>query len=452
MAAWRDPTTGAQGTRAFGWTLAAYVLVATSLSISEGHDQPVADVLVFVAVAAVGLGLSSARRGDAPWPFAQALAWSVALASVACAGLLAPGVYLESRTPLLPFFAMNAVGGAIVASYGFDLLVPARPPAWVAWARPAALLALGLGLAAWALSACPAPRIDVWALDQQAADALLHGRRVYGHGTLAALDTYDLKRVIDTYDYPPLTLLLSTAAFALTHDTRWTQVVAFVAGAALLRVFALRATGSRPLADLLMASALFHPTAMFVLQQAWGEPLAVPLLGAFAVAMQAGRTRWAAFLLGLLCALKQHLLLYLPALALLPGVGAGGAAVAIAVVVATYAPFVWIAPRGVWESLMLHHLHNPFRPDSLSLPAMLSDAGVFLPSWLGFAATGASLAVLKGMPRALGPLLLTASLQFLLFYVLGRQAFCNYYYLLGPTWLFAAAALVRPAARPAEVL
>jgi len=217
-------------------------------------------------------------------------------------------------------------------------------------------------------------------------------------------------------------------------------------------VFTLRASGSRPLADLLMATALFHPTAMFVLQQAWSEPLAVPLLGAFATCIRAGRTRWAAIALGLLCALKQHLLLYLPALALLPGVGATGVATAIGVVVATYAPFVWVAPRGVWESLVLHHLHNPFRPDSLSLPAMLSDAGIFLPSWLGFAATGASLAVLKGMPRAFGPLLLAASLQFLLFYVLGRQAFCNYYYLLGPTWLFAAAALVRPAAPPAEVL
>jgi hypothetical protein len=69
-----------------------------------------------------------------------------------------------------------------------------------------------------------------------------------------------------------------------------------------------------------------------------------------------------------------------------------------------------------------------------------------LPWWVGFAATAASLAVLRGLPRTFGPLLLAASLQFLLFYVLGRQAFCNYYYLLGQTWLFAAAALVRPAA------
>jgi|HubBroStandDraft_1064217.scaffolds.fasta_scaffold53836_2 hypothetical protein len=446
MAPWRDPTTGPVGTRAFGWALAAHVLVAAALSISEGHDQPVADVLVFLSVAAVGLGLHGTKTDEGAWPFAHALTWVVALVSIACAGLVSPGVYLESQTPLLPFFGLNALAAAIIASYGLDLFTRARIPAWIARARRVGMLAAALGVAAWVLWACPAPRIDVWVLDQQAADALLHGRRVYGHGALAALDTYDLKRVIDTYDYPPLTLVLSTGAFALTHDTRWAQVVAFIGGAALLRVFASRVTGRPVLADLVMACALFHPSAMFVLQQAWGEPLAVPLLGAFALAIAAGRGRWAAIALGLLCALKQHLLLYLLPLALLPGVGLAGAAIAIGVVAATYAPFVWVSPRGLWESLVLHHLHNPFRPDSLSLPAMLSNARIYLPWWVGFAATAASLAVLRGLPRTFGPLLLAASLQFLLFYVLGRQAFCNYYYLLGQTWLFAAAALVRPAA------
>ena len=446
MAPWRDPPTGARGTRAFGWAFAAHVLVATALAISNGHDHPVADSLVFAAVVAVGLGLHDAREGDSPWPYAHVLTWAVAMASIACAGLLAPGVYLESRAPLVAFFAMNAAAMAVVATYSLDWLAPSRVPSWAAWGRPAALLALAFGISAWVLRASPAPRIDVWVLDQQAADALLHGRRVYGRGALAALDTYDLKRVIDTYDYPPLTLLLSTAAFALTGDTRWAQVAAFLLGAALLFVFARRTTGGPALATLLMACALFQPSGQFVLEQAWGEPLAVPFLGAFALALSAGRMRSAAIALGLLCALKQHLVLYLPALALLPGVGLPGATIALAVVAATYAPFALASPRHLWASLVLHHWHNPFRPDSLSLPAMVSNAGILLPAWLGFAATAASFAVLKGMPRRLGPLLFAASLQFLVFYVLGRQAFCNYYYLLGPTWLFAGAGLVTPAA------
>jgi len=415
-----------------------------ALAISLGHDQPVADILAFLSVAAVIAGLRQARRDGDQWPFSLALAWGVALASVTCAGILSPGVYLEASASLVPFFGLNAIAMVVVGSYGWDLFGERRLPTWVGWGRPAAMVLAALGVAAWSLRVCPAPRIDVWVLDQQAAEALLHGRQVYGHGAIAALDTYDLKRVIDTYDYPPLTLVLSTAAYALTGDTRWAQVAAFVVGALLLRVFAVRMTDNSRLADLLMACALFHPSAMFVLQQAWGEPLAVPFLGAFAIAATGSHRRWAAIPLGLLCALKQHLLLYVPALALLPGVGLPGAAIALGVVAATYVPFAWVSPRGLWESVVLHHLNNPFRPDSLSLPAMLSNAGIFLPSWLGFVATGASLTVLKGMPRSVGPLLLAASLQFLVFYVLGRQAFCNYYYLLGPTWLFAASALVRP--------
>jgi len=182
MAPWRDPTTGPVGTRAFGWALAAHVLVAAALSISEGHDQPVADVLVFLSVAAVGLGLHGTKTDEGAWPFAHALTWVVALVSIACAGLVSPGVYLESQTPLLPFFGLNALAAAIIASYGLDLFTRARIPAWIARARRVGMLAAALGVAAWVLWACPAPRIDVWVLDQQAADALLHGRRVYGHG------------------------------------------------------------------------------------------------------------------------------------------------------------------------------------------------------------------------------------------------------------------------------
>ena len=59
MGAWRDPTTGARGTRAFGWALAAHALVATSLSISEGHDQPVADILALVAVVSLASDIGS---------------------------------------------------------------------------------------------------------------------------------------------------------------------------------------------------------------------------------------------------------------------------------------------------------------------------------------------------------------------------------------------------------
>ena len=72
---------------------------------------------------------------------------------------------------------------------------------------------------------------------------------------------------------------------------------------------------------------------------------------------------------------------------------------------------------------------------------MLADLGIMLPSWVGLVASLASLALLRWVPRTLGPLLIASTLTFLVFYMLGRQAFFNYYYLVGATWLFAGAAL-----------
>jgi hypothetical protein len=421
--------------------------------VSRGHEQPVADLLVFASVPALGAGLLATRaaaRTRAPsWPLPRVLVWvwGVALLSTLAVAFVTPGIYIEASAPRLPFLAMSLGAVGIVASYAFDLRSGAPGPRWLARGRPAAMIALAFGLGAWMIAASPAPRIDVWQLDQQAADALLHGRPVYAHGALGAIDSFTHARTIDAYDYPPLTLFLSTAAFAITRETRWAQLAAILAGGALLRRLTRRATGHAVLADLLMACLLFHPRGLFVLEQAWGEPLALPFLGAFALAATAKRWRLAAVMLGLLCALKQHFLMYLPALALVPGIGVSGVAIALGTLVATYAPYAQSTAslRDLWANLVVHHLGNPFRPDSLSLPGMLSSAGIALPAGLGFASAAASLGVLGWIPRALGPLLLASSLSFLLFYVLGRQAFCNYYYLLGPTWLFAAATLARPA-------
>jgi hypothetical protein len=54
----------------------------------------------------------------------------------------------------------------------------------------------------------------------------------------------------------------------------------------------------------------------------------------------------------------------------------------------------------------------------------------------------------RRVPREVGPLLLGSCLVFGLFYLFGRQAFCNYYYLVDATALFAAATLTRRRVAP----
>jgi hypothetical protein len=291
------------------------------------------------------------------------------------------------------------------------------------------------------LRVSPAPRIDVWVVHQQAADALLHGRSIYGSGVIETIDTHTFARSIDTFAYPPLDALLTTAAFAIAGEIRWAGLIAQITAAALIWRLARRASpAGATWADLLAALLLFFPRGLFVLEQAWGEPLALPFLAGFALAHARRKETLAAALLGLLFGLKQYFVLFAPLLLLQPGHRVRRALVAAAVAIATVAPFALVDPAGVWRGLVAHHLTNPFRPDSLSLPATLSASGVLVPSWVGLATSALPFALLlvrRG--RNLADLVPIACSSLLCFFFFGRQAFCNYYYLVCGAALVALA-------------
>ena len=115
----------------------------------------------------------------------------------------------------------------------------------------------------------------------------------------------------------------------------------------------------------------------------------------------------------------------------------------IATAVATYVPFVLTTPMGLYTAVVLHHVRNPPREDSLSVAGTLSRFGYTLPSWVGIVSSFATFAPLPRVPRTVGALMLSSAMTFLVFFALGRQAFCNYYYLLDATVLVAAAALAK---------
>jgi hypothetical protein len=423
-----------------GLAMIAFALLAAALTVSDGHDQPVA-VLVTVA-SAVCCAIAAVRARGTVSAASASIALPIAIAFAITGLVRSPGGQTARVTMDAPYVAMAFGMLCVIASYVADVRAGALlDGGWRRW-RPAALLALGAALGVWMLRASPAPAIDVWTIQQQAAEKLLGGKSVYEPGAISALDSHSFDHVVGSYIYPPLDIVLATASFALTRETRFAALVSTLAGAWLLRAVARR-TESGPTAapDLLMACLLVHPRGLFVLDQAWGEPLALPFLGGFALARLAKKPVVAAVLLGLLCGVKQHLLLYLPALALLPGIGLQGVFLALVTVAATYVPFVLWDHHGMWSALVGHHLGNPFRSDSLSLTALLWNAGIPLPMWLGFVAALASFAAVGCVSRTLGALLLASTLPFFGFYLFGRQAFCNYYYLLDATILFAAAAM-----------
>jgi len=469
-----SPVTRANGLAAMA--LAGYGSVTWALTPMWGNYSLAALGGVWLALALFAGALSAGRRepGVGAMRVARRLAWLAAFLPALLGAWHLPSPFLtritspeggwfwatgEPAVPALWVFAIHATAAALLATH-LPRVIAGEPwrgsskagRRWSA-ARSATLFALALLAGAWMLRASPRPEIDVWEIHQQGAALLLEGRSPYGD-VIRSTDTATFDRVHRDYPYPPIELALTTAGYLVAGDSRWAALVSVLVGSGLLWLVARRRVSpGDPWPDLLAAALLFHPRGLFVLDQAWGEPLALPLLAGFALLADAGRRRAAAILLGLLAFAKQYYLLFLGFAMLLPVVGIAGAALAAAVGGSTVLPFLLLDPGGLWEDLVLHHLRNPFRPDALSVGALYATVGVKWPAWIGFAAAGALLVALycvsliRRRALRLDQLLVATTLGLVLFFVLGRQAFCNYYYLAGATALLAVA-LSPVASRP----
>ena len=432
--------------------LLGHAALGIALFATNGGESLLGVLFVIAALVAWVRALQGTLRGaPADVDGAVSLAWGVALGSAVVPAALVfvrpPGIYLQ--TSVVPFVILDGGAALLLATYRRDLGGGRPLPRAAVIARRAALFALAAVIGAWILHASPDPKIDLFPVHQQAAEAMLAGKSIYEPGVIQTISTmpFEKNEVLDEYTYLPFGACLTTVAYALTHEIRWADLVAQLLGGAFLWLAARRSAGGdrsprrEAWADLLAAAFLFHPRGPFVLEQAWTEPLAIPFLGGFVLLVLARRPMLASVSLGLFCAMKQHLVFYVPFLALAPGVGLAGVVLAGVVALATIAPFALRSPHGFYRGAFAMLVHNPFRTDALNIPAELARVGFIVPTWVGFVAGLVPMAWLGRVPRKLGPLLLAASVAFTLFYLLGRQAFCNYYYLLDATVLYAAATL-----------
>ncbi|WNG45508.1 hypothetical protein F0U60_16435 [Archangium minus] len=429
-----------------GWlaplALAGHALLGFVLARTRGHNNGgfifvVAGILLLWFVALVRV--SRPVQAEVVRNRTRAWAWGVAAFFTVYNLVLAPGTNMDPKADPRPFALLGGLAVLLVGTCAMPLRAPSRFGRLLGSARTVGFFVLPLALGLQLIAASPSPHIDVWELHQQGARALLSGQPVYG-GSLQAIDSYSFARTIDSYAYPPLNLLLTTAAYALTGETRHAQLACILVGAFFLwRAARRRVEPGDPLPELLVACLVFHPRGLFTLEQAWGEPLALPFLGAFVYFLGEGRRTAAAVALGLLCATKQHFVLYLPLALLLPGPRWRGAALTVGTAAATFLPFLAWSPEALWKDLVVHHLTNPFRSDSLSLTAWFAQQGMPpLPGWLGFAGALATWALTLARRRGPETVLLGSALVFGVFFFLGRQAFCNYYYQVGATVLAAA--------------
>jgi hypothetical protein len=308
------------------------------------------------------------------------------------------------------------------------------------WIVPALVLHLGLALVACCI--LPANNIDTYTIQTEAARELLHGHDPYGQthaNTYSAAETpkfYGSGVVVDGrvqvgLMYPPATLLWTVPGYWL-GDIRYSFILAILLSGALLFALAPNAWGFG-----LTLFLLLNPFTFWVENRCWTEPFALLTLTATLFAAKRF-PRWLPLAFGLLLANKQYNLVAAPLVAMLvmPFSLRKSFRLLISsgmVAVATFVPFVIWNARGLFHDLVLFHLKQPYRVDALSFavpfPAVLKFGPILVVAFLAIACW-----------KLRGTAMFAASFgaAVLLFFITGKQAAANYFFLAAFSFVTAA--------------
>jgi hypothetical protein len=255
-------------------------------------------ILLTLTAVTVLLAVWLVRRVDVPRP--RWLAPVVLLGSVVVTLTVPLFTYLRGGW-LTAAVVVLGVGGITAAAL---LLVPG-PRAAVAALVTA--VTTQVAVAAVAVVGDPAPRIDVWVVLQQGADALARG------GNLYTQQWVDSPGVQDFFPYLPWMAVLTAPGRWVAGDVRWMLLVwSLVLIAGLWSLSRGRVERAAAVAAVLVLA----PGTLTQVDQAWTEPVLAALLVWFAALVHRGRAWWAVLPLALACASKQHLVLLVPMLVL----------------------------------------------------------------------------------------------------------------------------------------
>lgn len=393
--------------------------IAIAIQVNNGSRSRMALIFVSAALACLPFALRN-RQGRASWPLAYSLLiWEVVALWFAqpCLGLQAGAAVFRAG-----IFACGLAGLVVCLARDNRL-------------RGAGLIAAAAGvflLGVWILRTTPVPPIDTYNLHQDASAALYSGRDPYG---IRIPDIYDAVhsklfygpgvsvngRLTVGFPYPPISLLISSLGYLVAGDCRYAHLAAICAAALLLGF----ARPSR-LSFLAALALLLLPRNFYVVTMAWSEPVVVFLFAAV-VFVRFRFPLMAPWVTGLALVSKQYLFLAVPILLrrwrdlLKAGI----------VAVLVTAPFALWSLKDFWRSLVVFHLLQPFRDDSLSYMAMLANRHIYLPGWLPFVLAGAVSAI-EWRKRTLLPATQFAAcaLSLLVFFAFNKQAYCNYYFLV----------------------
>jgi hypothetical protein len=321
------------------------------------------------------------------------------------------------------------------------------------WLAFTALLVVHVGFALLYFGQGHDPLIDTFTFQRDACGSLLRGENPFGTTQANVFDPYHTAlfygegmvvngRVQVGFQYPPLTLLWVMPGYLL-GGVRYSYILAVIVTALFWFLLCPTTRG------LWLVAALFlSPVTFLVEYLCWTEPLVLMTLSV-SVYAAVKKKWWLPIALGIFLGSKQYNFLALPLIGLLIRPfnwkeywKLTGQSVGVAVL--TVLPFALWNFRGLWHDLVLFHLAQPFRSDAISFavpfPWMLKVGPLLVVALIVSAVRAAK-------PR---PAIFTAtySLSLLLFVCTNKQAFMNYYFLIGNTFLLAVAALPQCATKP----
>ena len=317
-----------------------------------------------------------------------------------------------------------------------------RPGRGAAVAAYALAVATHTVLAVVAIVGDKAPRIDVWVVLQQGADALGRGENVYTQ------QWTDSPGVQDFFPYLPWMAVLTAPGRWIAGDVRW--AVLFWSLVLFAGLWAL-ARGRVERAAAVTAVLVLAPGTLTQVDQAWTEPVLAALIVWWAVLVRRGHAWWAVLPLALACASKQHLALLAPVLLVWRPFGAWRTLATGALAALLMLPWV-VADAGAFlgDTVTTLLTFHPIKFANTWYLYALNEHGVTLPFWVtGAAMVGvvavAAYAVWRRRP-GIDELLRWLALVLAVANLVNKQAFYNQFWLVGA---LVAASLALPQGEPA---
>lgn len=431
---------------AFSWrhlpyllgAILACLLLVLAIQYGSGYYNSISLMLLMASVLfsillVPALFLASGVELQKTRPFSpETLILFTAIIVILETGLGLQDVYIHyNQIPLFPHFA-KGMGWLIifgVGSYGLELLPLSNHRLFTRLSQNRfwLIVLLSVILRIVTVFASYINKIDVGVMMQESSAYLLAGHNPYTSPTAG----------YGGFNYLPLHLLLPLPFYVLWGDTRFGSIAWELIGLSLIYHLAKKELGDRPallrLAELALLVFLLQPRGLFVIEQAWGEPL---IVGAAAASLYYFYDKpggpLADILLAAMLAIKQYLVfMVLPLFILYKFDWKRYATTGLAFILIVLPFIIWNPPE-FFNRNVLHFFRLPIQTNSLGLTAYFWEQGILIPRWFSPIMAGVVSMSLGFLLRRFGIVgyLHAVILTFLCLFLFGQQAFANYYYLL----------------------